>query len=186
MGIIKTEFRGLYLFEPRVFEDERGYFFECYNEQLWREAGIESVFVQDNESKSRYGTVRGLHYQLPPYGQDKLVRVTEGKVKDIVVDIRPDEPTYGRSFSVILSAEEKNQMLIPQGFAHGFVTLTETAVFNYKCTNFYHKESEGQINPLDKNLALDWELPESDLIFSEKDRAGAAWGEHRIWIENNA
>jgi len=181
MGIIKTEFKGLYVFEPRVFEDDRGYFFECYNEQLWKEAGVNCVFVQDNESQSQYGTVRGLHYQLPPYGQSKLVRVTYGRVLDIAVDIRPEQPTYGKSFSVMLSNKNKRQMLVPQGFAHGFVTLSKKAVFNYKCTNFYNKESEGQINPLDDTLKLNWQLPTEDLIFSDKDKAGPEWGAHRAW-----
>ncbi len=181
MGVIKTDFRDLFLFEPRVFEDERGYFFESYSQRLWKEAGVELDFVQDNESQSQYGTVRGLHYQLPPYGQDKLVRVTFGRVLDIVVDLREDEPTYGQSFQVVLSNKNKKQMLVPQGFAHGFVTLSKKAVFSYKCTNFYDKASEGHINPLDKKLNLNWKLPQEDLIFSEKDKAGPEWGAHRAW-----
>ena len=183
MGIIKTEFKGLFLFEPRVFEDERGYFFESYSERQWAEVGVKDKFVQDNESKSQYGTVRGLHYQLPPYGQDKLVRVTRGKVLDIVVDLRAEEPTYGKSFSVVLSNKNKKQMLVPQGFAHGFVTLSAKAVFNYKCTNFYDKASEGHINPLDKKLSLNWKLPMKDLIFSDKDKAAPMWGDHKGWPE---
>jgi len=181
MGIIKTKFEGLYLFEPRVFEDDRGYFFESYSEKLWAEKGVTHKFVQDNESQSQYGTVRGLHYQLPPYGQDKLVRVTYGRVLDIVVDLREDQPTHGQSFGVILSNKNKKQMLVPQGFAHGFVTLSKKAVFNYKCTNFYNKESEGHVNPLDSQLNLDWKLAKEDLIFSDKDRAAPAWGAHRKW-----
>ncbi len=181
MSITKTPFKGLYLFEPRIFEDERGYFFESYSEKLWKEAGVHHEFVQDNESKSQYGTLRGLHYQLPQFGQDKLIRVTQGKVLDIVVDIRPDEPTYGQSFSVELSQENKKQMLIPQGFAHGFVTLSEVAVFNYKCTNFYSKDHEGHVNPLDNALALDWGIPKEDMIFSEKDKAAPNLGHHKVW-----
>jgi len=181
MSIIKTAFKGLYLFEPRVFRDDRGYFFESYNAERWKADGIKHVFVQDNESKSQYGTLRGLHYQLPNFGQAKLVRVTKGKVLDIVVDIRPSEPTYGQSFGVILSNTNKKQMLIPQGFAHGFVTLSKEAVFSYKCTNFYNKESEGQINPLDKTLKLDWGIPKKDMILSAKDKAGPAFGKHRMW-----
>ncbi len=181
MGVIKTEFKGLYLYEPRVFKDDRGYFFECYNKQVWRDAGVKTVFVQDNESKSQYGTVRGLHYQLPPYSQDKLIRVTAGKVLDIVVDIRPDQPTYGKSFSVLLSNRNKLQMLIPKGFAHGFVTLSKTAVFSYKCSNLYNKESEGQINPLDKSLKLDWQVPKKDMLLSKKDKEGPDFGKHRKW-----
>ena len=182
MGITKTKFKGLFLFDPRVFRDERGYFFESYSEKLWKEAGVKMKFVQDNESKSQYGTLRGLHYQLPDYGQDKLVRVTKGKVLDIVVDIRPGEPTYGESFSVILSNTNKRQMLVPQGFAHGFVTLSKEAVFNYKCTNFYSKESEGHIHPLDKALKLDWQIPKKDILLSDKDKAGPAFGKHRGWV----
>lgn len=182
MGVIATKFKGLYLFEPRVFEDDRGYFFESYSQKLWKEAGVEMTFLQDNESRSQYGTVRGLHYQLPPYGQDKLVRVTQGKVKDIVVDMRKDQPTFGQSYAVELSHENKIQMLIPQGFAHGFATLSDTAVFNYKCTNYYNKGSEAQINPLDKTLDLDWGLQTQDLILSEKDKSGPEWGEHQEWI----
>lgn len=181
MGIIKTEFDGLYLFEPRVFKDDRGYFFESYNKDVWKKAGVKTVFVQDNESKSQYGTLRGLHYQSPPYAQDKMVRVTQGKVLDIVVDIRPGQPTYGKSFGVILSNVNKLQMLIPKGFAHGFVTLSKTAVFNYKCSNLYNKESEGQINPLDKTLKLDWQIPKKDMLLSKKDKEGAAFGKHRKW-----
>ncbi len=181
MSITTTPFKGLYLFEPRVFKDERGYFFESYSSKLWKESGIQMDFIQDNESMSQYGTVRGMHYQLPPYGQDKLIRVTRGKVLDIVVDIRPSEPTYGQSFSVELSQENKKQMLIPQGFAHGFVTLSEEAVFNYKCTNFYSKEHEGYVNPLDESLALDWGIPKEDMIFSEKDRMAPNLGTHKVW-----
>jgi len=181
MSIIETDFAGLYLFEPKVFRDERGYFFESYNAEQWKKHGIKHKFVQDNESRSQYGTVRGLHYQLPPYGQVKLVRVTQGKVLDIVVDIRKDQPTYGKSFSVILSNRNKRQMLIPEGFAHGFVTLSKIAVFNYKCSNIYSKESEGHINPLDKKLKLDWGIPKKDMIISSKDKKAAAFGKHRKW-----
>jgi len=181
MGITKTKFKGLYIFEPRVFRDDRGYFFECYNKQVWKDAGVKCTFVQDNESKSQYGTLRGLHYQLPPYGQSKMVRVTQGKVLDIVVDIRPEQPTYGQSFGVILSNTNKKQMLIPKGFAHGFVTLSKVAVFSYKCSNLYNKESEGQIDPLDKKLKLDWGIPKKDMLLSQKDKDGPAFGKHRKW-----
>lgn len=181
MGVIKTEFKGLYLYEPRVFKDDRGYFFECYNKQVWKDAGVKTVFVQDNESKSQYGTLRGLHYQLPPYAQDKMVRVTQGKVLDIVVDIRPGSATYGKSYGVVLSQRNKLQMLIPKGFAHGFVTLSKTAVFNYKCSNLYNKKSEGQINPLDKTLKLDWQIQKKDMLLSKKDKEGAAFGKNRKW-----
>jgi dTDP-4-dehydrorhamnose 3,5-epimerase len=181
MGVIKTNFSGLFLFEPQVYEDERGYFLESYSQRVWKEAGVELDFVQDNESQSQYGTLRGLHYQLPPYGQDKLVRVTYGRVLDIVVDLREEEPTYGQSYGVVLSNKNKKQMLIPKGFAHGFVTLSKKAVFFYKCTNLYNKDSECHINPLDKTLNLNWKLPHQDLLLSPKDKAAPAWGDHRAW-----
>jgi len=179
MGVISTEFKGLYLYEPRVFEDERGYFFESYNANVWKEANIDIIFVQDNESRSQFGTLRGLHYQLPPYAQAKLVRVTKGRVMDIVVDLREEEPTYGQSFSVLLSNKNKRQMLVPRGFAHGFVTLSKVAVFNYKCDNFYNKESEGHIHPLDPTLNLDWGVDPERIVLSEKDKEGPLWGVHR-------
>lgn len=146
MGITATDFKGLYVFEPRIFEDERGYFFESYNANVWTAENINHVFVQDNESKSRYGSIRGLHYQISPSAQTKLVRVTKGKVIDVVVDIRKGEPTFGQSFSIILSQKNKKQLLIPRGFAHGFATLSKSAVFNYKCDNYYSREHEHQIN----------------------------------------
>lgn len=169
MEIIKTEFKGLYVLKPRVFEDERGYFFESYNRNVMTKEGITYEFVQDNESRSKYGTIRGLHYQLPPFVQTKLVRVTKGKVLDVVVDLRKSEPTYGKQFSIVLSNKNKKQFLIPRGFAHGFVTLSKVAVFNYKCDNFYSKESEAGINPLDVSLNIDWRIPKDKAIVSEKD-----------------
>ena len=140
--IEKTKFNGLYVYHPQVFEDERGYFFESYNANVWKEEGVTTQFIQDNESQSKYGTVRGLHYQIPPHGQSKLVRVISGQVIDVVVDLRKNEETYGLHYSIILSQDNKKQLHIPRGFAHGFATLSETAVFNYKCDNFYHKDSE--------------------------------------------
>ena len=179
MKVIETEFEGLYVFEPRVFKDERGYFLESYNANVWKEYGVDYKYVQDNESKSQYGTVRGLHYQIAPYGQVKIVRCTKGKVRDIVVDLRKDQPTYGKSFAITLSGKKKNQLLIPRGFAHGFSTLSKTAIFSYKCDNFYNQENEYNIHPLDPSLALDWKVPLSDMILSEKDKNGTKYGEHR-------
>jgi len=181
MGIEKTTFRGLYVYTPRVFADERGYFFESYNENIWKADGIDYRFVQDNESQSSRGTIRGLHYQIPPFAQAKLIRVTQGEVLDVVVDIRPEEATYGQQYSILLSQENKKQLLIPPGFAHGFVTLSESATFNYKCTNFYSKDHEFGIYPMDKKLAIDWKIDIELALLSEKDKAQKAFGEHRIF-----
>jgi len=178
MSITKTDFKGLYIFEPRVFKDERGYFFESYNSMIWAEAGINNNFVQDNESKSSYGTLRGFHYQRPPFAQAKLIRVTQGEVLDVVIDIRTDSETYGQSFSIILSNENHKQLLIPKGFAHAFIALSETVVFNYKCDNFYNKESEGSIHPFDDQLAIDWRVKNEDIILSEKDKLSPKFGDH--------
>ena len=177
--IEKTPFTGLYVYHPQVFEDDRGYFFESYNANVWKDAGITTQFIQDNESQSKFGTVRGLHYQVHPYGQSKLVRVTEGKVLDVVIDLRKNEETYGLQYSVILSQENKKQLLIPRGFAHGFATLSKTAVFNYKCDNFYHRDSEYGINPLDQSLNIDWQLPSDDIILSAKDKDADNFGDHK-------
>ncbi|NNE26668.1 MAG: dTDP-4-dehydrorhamnose 3,5-epimerase [Saprospiraceae bacterium] len=178
MNVIKTEFDGLFVFEPRVFEDDRGYFFESYNNRLLAEHGINTLFVQDNESRSQLGTLRGLHYQISPFGQAKLVRVTSGEVIDIVVDLRKDQPTYGKSFRIQLSAENKKQMLVPRGFAHGFLCMSENTTFNYKCDNYYSKEHEGCINAFDPVLDLDWCLAHSDIIRSQKDIEAPQWGSH--------
>ncbi len=158
MPFIDTKFEGLKIFEPRVFEDDRGYFFEAYNENAFKAAGIDTQFVQDNQSKSSYGVLRGLHYQRVPYAQAKLVRVLEGKVLDVVVDIREGSPTYGEWFSIELSAENKKQLFVPRGFAHGFVVLSETAVFYYKCDNFYNKASEDGLIYNDPTLQIDWQI----------------------------
>ncbi len=179
MGIITTEFEGLYVFEPRVFEDERGYFFESFNAKVWKETGINTHFVQDNESKSQYGTIRGLHYQISPFQQAKLVRVTKGKVLDVVVDLRMDQPTYGRFFRIKLSGKNRRQLYIPRGFAHGFSTLSKTAIFAYKCDNFYSKKKEFNINPMDRTLNIDWGIKIEDIILSERDMNGPVWGEHK-------
>jgi len=178
MSVIKTEIEGLFVFEPRVFEDDRGYFFESYNSSVWAEQGINTIFVQDNESKSKYGTLRGLHYQRKPFAQTKLVRVTAGAVLDVVIDIRTDSPTYGQSYSIVLSNENHKQLFIPRGFAHGFIALSDQVIFNYKCDNFYNKESEGSIHPFDTNLAIDWTLKKEDIILAEKDSNSPNFGDH--------
>ncbi|HMK04638.1 MAG TPA: dTDP-4-dehydrorhamnose 3,5-epimerase [Ferruginibacter sp.] len=169
MAFIKTDFPGLLIFEPTVFEDGRGYFFESYNEKLFTAAGIEIRFVQDNQSKSSYGVIRGLHYQLDPHAQTKLVRVLKGSILDVVVDMRRDSPVYGKMYSLELSAENKKQVLIPKGFAHGFSVLSETAEVFYKCDAFYHKGSEGGILYNDPELAIDWKIPAAEALVSEKD-----------------
>ncbi len=170
MPFIETGLPGLTIFEPRVFADSRGYFFEVYNEQLFQQAGIDVKFVQDNESKSQRGVLRGLHYQQNPMAQAKLVRVVEGEVLDVVVDIRKGSPTFGKSFSLLLSGENKKQLFIPRGFAHGFSVLSDTVIFQYKCDNFYSKESEGGIFYNDPTLNIDWKINLNEAVVSEKDQ----------------
>lgn len=170
MPIIKTDFPGLMVFEPTIFEDSRGYFFEAYNEKQFQQEGIDIRWVQDNQSSSTYGVIRGLHYQLPPHDQTKLVRVLRGKILDAVVDIRKGSPTYGKSFAKVLSAKNKRQLLIPKGFAHGFSVLSEKAEVLYKCDGFYNKESEGGIIYNDPGLAIDWRISAEEAIVSEKDK----------------
>lgn len=179
MPFIDTSIEGLKVFEPRVFGDDRGYFFESYNKNSFIAAGIPTEFVQDNESRSVYGVLRGLHYQCGEYAQAKLVRVVEGAVLDVAVDIRKDSSTYGQSYSVRLSAENKRQLFIPRGFAHGFVVLSPTAIFCYKCDNFYNKESEGGLRFDDPTLGIDWEIEAADIILSEKDKVNPLFGQHR-------
>ena len=169
MNILKTSIEGLLIIEPRVFSDARGYFIETYNEQRYREAGIDTVFVQDNQSCSSYGVVRGLHFQKPPYSQAKLVTCTLGRVLDVAVDLRAGSKTYGQWFAAELSEENHRQFFIPRGFAHGFSVLSERAVFAYKCDNLYHPEAEGGVLLSDPDLAIDWQIPEELRIISEKD-----------------
>ena len=170
MNIIETEIKGLFILAPKVFEDDRGYFFESYNKKtLDNSIGIEYNFVQDNESKSSYGVVRGLHYQLAPYSQAKLVRVLQGRVYDVAVDLRSNSPTFGKWVGVELSADNKRQFLIPKGFAHGFSVLNESAVFAYKCDEYYHPEAEAGIIYDDPSLNIDWKIKDEDIIISEKD-----------------
>ena len=179
MPFIKTPIPDLLIFEPKIIEDERGYFFESYNQQVFEEAGIQARFVQDNQSRSTYGVLRGLHYQLAPFAQAKLVRVIEGEVLDVAVDIRTDSPTYGHWYSVVLSAANKRQLFVPRGFAHGYVVLSPTAEFFYKCDNFYAKAHEGSIRYDDPTLNIDWQIDLGKAILSEKDKYHPAFGNHR-------
>ena len=170
MPFIETGLPGLKIFEPRVFADSRGYFFESFNKNTFKEAGIDAEFVQDNESKSVKGVLRGLHYQLNPMAQAKLVRVVEGEVMDVVVDIRAGSPTFGKSYGLLLTAENKKQLYIPRGFAHGFSVISDTCIFQYKCDNFYSKESEGGILYNDPALNIDWGMDINNAIVSDKDK----------------
>jgi len=170
MQIIETGFKGLFIIEPNVFNDDRGYFFESYNHRKFSEVGITTSFEQDNESKSSYGVIRGLHFQIEPYAQTKLVRVVSGKILDVALDLRMDSQTYGSYYAIELSAENKRQFYIPKGFAHGFSVISEEAVVNYKCDNYYSKESERGVNILDQELAIDWRIEGSSQIISEKDK----------------
>jgi len=170
MPFIETGIPGLKVFEPRVFGDSRGYFFESFNKQTFAEAGIHVEFVQDNESMSNRGVVRGLHYQHQPDAQSKLVRVITGEVLDVVVDIRKGSPTFGKVYSVVLSAENKKQLFIPRGFAHGFSVLKDNTIFSYKCDNFYKPQNEGGIYFRDPALAIDWQIGEGEEIVSDKDK----------------
>lgn len=170
MQVIKTPIEGLLVIEPRVFADSRGWFLETYNEQRYREAGIEASFVQDNQSCSSYGVVRGLHFQRPPYTQAKLVCCTQGRVLDVAVDLRKASATYGQWYAVELTEENHRQFFIPRGFAHGFSVLSEKAVFTYKCDNLYHPEADGGILLSDPDLAIDWQVPEYLRILSDKDQ----------------
>ena len=175
MQVIQTDIPGVLILEPRVFEDPRGYFFESFSQrdfdaQVAPVLGHAVHFVQDNESMSSYGVVRGLHFQRPPFTQAKLVRCVRGTVLDVVVDLRHGSPTYGRHTSVEISGENHRQVLIDKGFAHGFAVLSETAVFQYKCDEFYHPEADGGIQLLDPALGIDWRIPASAMLLSDKDR----------------
>lgn len=168
-SFIATEFPGLFIFEPTILRDDRGYFFESYNEQTFQQQGLTQRFLQDNQSFSRYGVIRGLHYQLDPYAQTKLIRVLQGKILDVAVDIRKGSPTYGKFMSVELSGENKRQFLIPRGFAHGFSVLSDTAEVSYKCDSLYNKASEAGIRFDDPALSIDWQVPAGDRLVSPKD-----------------
>ncbi|QDO76394.1 dTDP-4-dehydrorhamnose 3,5-epimerase [Aeromonas caviae] len=174
MNVIKTALPDVLIFEPKVFGDERGFFFESFNHQLFKEAvGYPVAFVQDNHSKSSKGVLRGLHYQLPPHAQGKLVRCVAGEVFDVAVDIRKSSPTFGQWVGVHLSAENKRQLWIPEGFAHGFVTLSETAEFLYKTTDYYNRESEGSICWNDPDINIEW--PVEGALLSEKDKTAQSF-----------
>ena len=171
MNFIETNLKGCFILEPKVFHDDRGYFMESFNQNTFNQGIDQEVnFVQDNQSYSSKGVLRGLHYQCGEHAQAKLVRVLEGKVLDVAVDLRPESETYGQSYSILLSAENKKQFFVPRGFAHGFIVLSEKATFFYKCDNFYNKESEGGLIYNDPTLAIDWGIPEQELIISEKDK----------------
>lgn len=169
MPFIQTDLPGLLIFEPVVHKDARGYFFESYNANVFSAGGVEIKFVQDNQAKSSYGVIRGLHYQLNPFAQTKLIRALTGTILDVAVDIRKDSPTFGKSFSIELSAENKKQLLVPHGFAHGYSVLSETAEVLYKVDQFYNKQSEGGILYNDAALAIDWQIPTEKQIVAEKD-----------------
>ena len=170
MAIVATDFPGLFIYEPAVFEDSRGYFFESYNEKDFIALGIDIKFVQDNQARSAYGVIRGLHYQMDPYAQTKLIRVLSGNILDVVVDIRKGSPGFGKAFSLELSATNKKQLLIPKGFAHGYSVLSDTAEVFYKCDTFYNKASEGGILYNDAELGIDWMIPAEKAIVSDKDK----------------
>ena len=170
MNVIKADIEGLFIIEPKVFGDHRGYFFESFSERDFNSQVCQVRFVQDNESKSRYGVLRGLHFQKPPYAQSKLVRVVKGAVLDVAVDIRMGSPTFGRHVAVELTEDNHRQFFISRGFAHGFVVLSDEVIFQYKCDNFYEPESEGAIAWNDPALGIDWKIPAEDIILSEKDK----------------
>jgi dTDP-4-dehydrorhamnose 3,5-epimerase len=170
MPFLKTEFEGLLIYDPVVYEDERGFFYESYNKRNFFIEGLDMEFVQDNQSLSQYGVVRGLHFQHGNNAQAKLVSVLKGSVLDVVVDIRTGSPTYGKVFSIELNETSKKQLFVPKGFAHGYAVLSQSALFFYKCNNYYHKDAEGGINLKDNSLAIDWQVPADQMIISEKDR----------------
>lgn len=169
MDLVKTDIEGVFIIEPRIFEDSRGYFFESFSQREFDEKVGPIRFVQDNESKSSYGVMRGLHFQCPPFTQSKLVRCVKGAVLDVAVDIRKGSPTYGKHVAVELTEDNHRQFFIPKGFAHGFAVLSETAIFQYKCDEFYHPEADGGINILDDSLGIDWRIPSNKALLSEKD-----------------
>lgn len=182
MQIIETGFKGLFVIEPAIFNDERGYFYESYNKQRYFDLGLDADFVQDNESKSTYGVIRGLHFQIEAHAQTKLLRVVEGRILDVALDVRIDSQTYGSFYAVELSAENKRQFYIPKGFAHGFSVLSETAIVNYKCDNFYNKESERGVHPLDPTLDIDWMVNKKDAVLSEKDTIWPGFNDMEVYF----
>ncbi len=169
MNVYKTGIADLFVIEPKVFIDKRGYFFESFSKKNFQKNGLEYNFVQDNQSNSKHGVIRGLHYQLNPYSQSKLVRILQGEVLDVVVDLRKSSKTFGKYFSIRLSVNNKKQLLIPKGFAHGFSVLSNTATLFYKCDNYYCPNLERGINIFDKNLKIDWKIDKNEMIISERD-----------------
>ena len=181
MKATETKLKGCFILEPTVFEDSRGYFFESYNENKMEEIlGYKPSFVQDNQSNSSYGVIRGLHMQAGEHSQAKLVRVVEGAVIDVAVDVRPGSETYGQSVAVELSAENKRQLFIPRGFLHGFSVISEKATFFYKCDNGYNKASEDGVHPLYQEIAIDWQIPSDKMIISDKDLEAQTFAEYKI------
>lgn len=176
-----TPIKDLVVFEPKVWRDDRGYFYESYNKKVFEEAGVPTEFVQDNQALSTMGVLRGLHYQLPPFAQAKLVRVIQGEVLDVAVDIREGSATYGQWYSIRLSAENKKQLFVPRGFAHGYVVLSDTAVFAYKCDNFYAKSHDAGVLYNDPNLNIDWEIDLDKAVLSEKDKLQPVFGDHKSY-----
>ena len=170
MEVIKTEIEGVVIIEPRIFHDDRGYFYESFSQREFEEKVCKTVFVQDNQSKSSYGVLRGLHFQKAPYSQSKLVRCIKGAVLDVAVDIRKGSPTFGKYVAVELSEDNHRQFFVPRGFAHGFAVLSDEAVFQYKCDNYYNKESEGSIAWNDESLSIDWKIDMDKVVLSEKDK----------------
>jgi dTDP-4-dehydrorhamnose 3,5-epimerase len=179
MTFTDTPFRDLKIFEPRIFRDERGYLFESFNQRVFEEAGIHNMFVQDNQVFSVQGALRGLHYQLFPFEQAKLVRVVQGEILDVAVDLREDEPTFGKWFSIRLDDKNQRQLYVPRGFAHGYLVLSPTAIVSYKCDNFYERNHEGGVRYDDPTLAINWESDLSKAIVSEKDLELPFFGKHK-------
>lgn len=179
MPFLTTPIPDLLIFEPQVWHDERGYFFESYNRKTWQDAGLEVDFVQDNQARSTQGVLRGLHYQTGEMAQAKLVRAVEGEVFDVAVDLRPDSATYGKWYGILLTSENKRQLFVPRGFAHGYVVLSETAEFAYKCDNYYSKANEGGLRYDDPQLNIDWNFDLTEVLVSEKDRELPFFGAHR-------
>lgn len=178
MKIIKTELEGVYIIEPRVFKDARGYFYESWNQKAFEEAGLDYTWVQDNQSKSAYGTVRGIHYQKGDDAQAKLVRALQGRVLDVAVDLRKGSPTYGKHVAVELSEDNHRQLLIPRGFGHGFSVLSDSAVFAYKCDNGYAPKSEGSVRFNDEDLSIDWQIDKGRALLSDKDTRAPSFADY--------
>jgi dTDP-4-dehydrorhamnose 3,5-epimerase len=181
MSWIKIEFEGVWVFEPRVWGDDRGYFFESFNAATLEGTDIENNFVQDNEAMSTRGVLRGLHYQVGSNAQSKLVRAVIGEILDVIVDLRPRSDTYGKHFSILLNESNKKQLFVPKGFAHGYVVLSETAIFSYKCDGYYDKAGEGGLLWSDPTLNIDWMIPNAEIILSDKDKVQPIFGDHLVF-----